>query len=145
MTPAGGDGGSVDPSQVFAQHSMLPVSSLEEKHGPLDQVSKKVRRTIRESAKDQERLFNDRLDRNRSKYGARTVSRAEAAEHCRRGDLWLVIAGVVYNASEWLANHPGGPKVLLDNAGKDVSTLFKGSTVPHGTHPPRFCGCLRVF
>ncbi|KAJ1496021.1 hypothetical protein T484DRAFT_1924553 [Baffinella frigidus] len=125
MARAGADGGPVDPPEVFAKHSMLPVSSLEAKHGPLDQVSKKVRRTIRESAKDQERLFNDRLDRNRNKFGARTVTRAEAAEHCRRGDLWLVIAGVVYNATEWIGNHPGGPKVLLDNAGKDVSTLFK--------------------
>jgi len=127
--------------QVFAKHSMLPVSSLEDKHGPLDQVSKKVRRKIREQARERERLFDLRLENNRKRFGARTVTRGEASQHNKRGDLWLVISGVVYNVSEWIGHHPGGEKVLLEHAGKDATTIFKGAPdVP--AHPLQ---CATLF
>lgn len=48
----------------------------------------------------------------------------EVARHCTRGDLWLVVRGKVYDASEWVDKHPGGATALLRRGGRDSSQDF---------------------
>ncbi|KAF2671104.1 cytochrome b5 [Microthyrium microscopicum] len=38
--------------------------------------------------------------------------------------LWIIIDGGVYNVSEFIEEHPGGPKILKRSGGKDVSKAF---------------------
>lgn len=40
----------------------------------------------------------------------RTITWKEVAENQQNG--WMVIEGVVYNPTEYLNEHPGGPAVL---------------------------------
>ncbi len=54
------------------------------------------------------------------------MSRGEAAMHNRPNDLYIVIRGVVYDVTNFLDFHPGGPKVLLQFAGIDGTTSFEG-------------------
>eukprot|EP00510_Aplanochytrium_minuta_P001036 CAMPEP_0184018948 /NCGR_PEP_ID=MMETSP0954-20121128/8460_1 /TAXON_ID=627963 /ORGANISM="Aplanochytrium sp, Strain PBS07" /LENGTH=77 /DNA_ID=CAMNT_0026300521 /DNA_START=201 /DNA_END=434 /DNA_ORIENTATION=+ len=49
----------------------------------------------------------------------------EVSEHVYEDDVWVVIYGKVYDVTEWQEDHPGGDLVFLDNAGKDVSQLFR--------------------
>jgi len=44
-------------------------------------------------------------------------SAEEIAKHNSMEDLWLVIAGKVYDVTKFAAEHPGGPELLSDHAG----------------------------
>lgn len=69
----------------------------------------------------------------RSEYRERTnwLGRTErwftadaVARHCEVGDLWLVVRGTVYDASEWVGLHPGGAAAILKRGGRDATVDF---------------------
>lgn len=49
----------------------------------------------------------------------------EIKKHKVHTDCWIVIAGKVYDITQFLDKHPGGAGILLKYAGKDASSLFK--------------------
>jgi L-lactate dehydrogenase (cytochrome) len=53
------------------------------------------------------------------------VSRHNSGESC-----WVIIHGKAYDVTEFLPEHPGGPKIILKYAGKDATEEF--DTI----HPP---------
>jgi len=55
----------------------------------------------------------------------RTYSMEEIARHNRDDDVWLVIHGCVYDCSTFLNDHPGGPEILQQHAGTDVTSDFE--------------------
>ena len=53
--------------------------------------------------------------------------RADVARHNKPGDVWVTRADGVYDVSEFVAGHPGGPARLMLAAGKpERSHTFKG-------------------
>jgi len=52
-------------------------------------------------------------------------SMEEIAKHTTTEDLWVAIHGKVYNVSPFLDDHPGGPEILKENAGLDVTEEFE--------------------
>ncbi|TNY21412.1 L-mandelate dehydrogenase [Rhodotorula diobovata] len=66
----------------------------------------------------------------------RTVTADEVAKHNTRESLWMCIEDEVWDVTDFVEMHPGGAKVLEQNAGKDVTKLFKS------LHPPN---TLRKF
>eukprot|EP00051_Salpingoeca_urceolata_P006857 m.90758 g.90758 ORF g.90758 m.90758 type:complete len:142 (+) comp15018_c0_seq1:193-618(+) len=54
------------------------------------------------------------------------VTPEELAAHAdpRQGDVWMALAGKVYNISPYLKFHPGGVDELLRGTGIDASKLF---------------------
>ncbi|KAF2845830.1 reductase [Plenodomus tracheiphilus IPT5] len=51
-------------------------------------------------------------------------SATEVAAHSTRDDLHVIIAGKVYDVTQYLRDHPGGIDVLLDVAGKDATEAY---------------------
>jgi len=50
---------------------------------------------------------------------------AQIAEHkSEENGLWIIVDGSVYDVTNFLADHPGGPKILKRSAGKDASKSF---------------------
>ncbi len=49
----------------------------------------------------------------------------EVGEHNSREDCWCVFQGQVYDMTEYLASHPGGVEILLDEGGKNIDRLVQ--------------------
>lgn len=58
------------------------------------------------------------------------ISYTEVQNHNKPDDLWVIINGKVYDLTNFVALHPGGPDHLTKSAGKEVSALF------NVFHPP---------
>ncbi|GAB7357096.1 hypothetical protein MBLNU459_g7903t4 [Dothideomycetes sp. NU459] len=55
---------------------------------------------------------------------------SEVAEHNSRESCWVIIHGRCYDVTEFLPEHPGGPKIILKYAGKDATEEYEP------IHPP---------
>ena len=49
---------------------------------------------------------------------------SEVEKHNSKGSCWVVLNGKVYDLTSFLAEHPGGAKVITKWAGKDGSRAF---------------------
>ncbi|WVF71747.1 hypothetical protein IAT40_006555 [Kwoniella sp. CBS 6097] len=62
--------------------------------------------------------------------GQKLVSYEEVQKHASRDDCWVIIDGKIYDVTDFLNQHPGGAEIILANAGKDATKIFKP------LHPP---------
>jgi L-lactate dehydrogenase (cytochrome) len=58
------------------------------------------------------------------------LSGADVAKHNSKDSCWVIIHGKAYDVTEFLPEHPGGPKIILKYAGKDATEEFEP------IHPP---------
>ena len=49
----------------------------------------------------------------------------ELREHNNEDSAWVAIGGKVYDLTDFLEDHPAGPKSILDTAGADGTDSFK--------------------
>ena len=54
----------------------------------------------------------------------------EVAKHNSRESCWVIVHGKAYDVTEFLPEHPGGPKIILKYAGKDATDEYDP------IHPP---------
>lgn len=54
----------------------------------------------------------------------------EISKHNSRESCWVIIHGKAYDVTEFLPEHPGGPKIILKYAGKDATEEYEP------IHPP---------
>ena len=59
-----------------------------------------------------------------SASGALTM--AEVAKHASGSDCWSAVNGTVYDLTQWINQHPGGPQVIEALCGKDGTAAFDG-------------------
>lgn len=62
------------------------------------------------------------------------VTVSDVAKHDDRGSCWIIVEGHVYDVTDFIAEHPGGPEIILRYAGKvfngvlhDYCTRMKGT------------------
>lgn len=71
--------------------------------------------------------WSDRIVPGTPEAKDRTITLAEVAYHDTPNDCWVVIYDRVYDISTFLDEHPGGGEIMLEYAGRDASTAFRGS------------------
>ncbi|KRX01582.1 Cytochrome b5-like heme/steroid binding domain [Pseudocohnilembus persalinus] len=49
----------------------------------------------------------------------------ELRKHSEQNDIWVCIDGQVFDVSNYLAEHPGGSKILIKHGGKDATKEFQ--------------------
>ncbi|SPO05696.1 related to fatty acid hydroxylase [Cephalotrichum gorgonifer] len=54
-----------------------------------------------------------------------TFTRAEVEAHNSNKSLWVTIGTKVYDITDFLEGHPGGPELIEEYAGKDVGDILK--------------------
>ncbi|KAI9659886.1 MAG: hypothetical protein M1821_001238 [Bathelium mastoideum] len=54
----------------------------------------------------------------------------QVAKHNSRESCWVIVHGRAYDVTEFLPEHPGGPKIILKYAGKDATEEYEP------IHPP---------
>lgn len=57
----------------------------------------------------------------------RQITSAELASH-GRGSVraWIAIRGTVYDVTDFISSHPGGPSVLMGYLGKNATAAYDG-------------------
>lgn len=53
-----------------------------------------------------------------------TFTRQEVESHISRESLWVTVGDKVYDVTDFMDDHPGGPEYLLDYAGKDIKEIL---------------------
>lgn len=71
-----------------------------------------------------------------------TYSYSDVARHHQATDCWVIFRNGVYDLTKYLAVHPGGPKLLLDKAGRDLTEDFD---VAHGRNNTRVVSMLLPY
>ena len=46
------------------------------------------------------------------------------AEHATADSCWVAVAGFVYDVTDWIPQHPGGPERIIPLCGTDATTAF---------------------
>jgi stearoyl-CoA desaturase (delta-9 desaturase) len=59
------------------------------------------------------------------------LSLSQIQQRNKEGDMLLIIDNVVYDVSEFLGEHPGGPEMLQSYVGKDATGAFTGDVHKH--------------
>ena len=72
----------------------------------------------------------DIMNHGSNKTQAKKLTGEEVAKHNSRDSCWVIIHGRAYDVTEFLPEHPGGPKIILKYAGKDATDEFDP------IHPP---------
>ncbi|KIK95385.1 hypothetical protein PAXRUDRAFT_827077 [Paxillus rubicundulus Ve08.2h10] len=53
-----------------------------------------------------------------------TYTLAQVAEHKTTASCWVIIRNKVYDVTDFLFDHPGGPQVILDFGGQDATAAY---------------------
>lgn len=51
------------------------------------------------------------------------LSFQEVAKHNSRNDCYVILYNKVYDMTEFLPHHPGGPQIIIKYAGKDATCV----------------------
>ncbi|KAK3048076.1 hypothetical protein LTR09_010592 [Extremus antarcticus] len=70
------------------------------------------------------------MNRDQQQPQQTKLSGEEIAKHDSRESCWVIIHGKAYDVTEFLPEHPGGPKIILKYAGKDATEEYAP------IHPP---------
>ncbi|KAI9681844.1 MAG: hypothetical protein M1829_000589 [Trizodia sp. TS-e1964] len=54
-----------------------------------------------------------------------SLTYTEVSKHAAKDDVYIVIHDKIYNATEFVDEHPGGEEVLMDVGGQDATEAFE--------------------
>ena len=61
---------------------------------------------------------------------SKTFTRGDVAQHSSKEDCWVIFDNVVYDVTDFIADHPGGEDLIMEYAGQDVTAIMKNKDSP---------------
>jgi len=100
------------------------VSSLNQIKTEKEEISSSQDHFIQ--SQNQEKLTQTSGEEKTEENGKteKTYTMEEVAKHNSKESCWTVIRGEVYDLTNWIDKHPGGPDKILKICGKDGTDLF---------------------
>jgi cytochrome b involved in lipid metabolism len=74
-------------------------------------------------SQNQEKLTHN-FGEEKTKENEKIYTMEEISKHNSKKSCWTVIRGEVYDLTNWIDKHPGGPDKILKLCGKDGTDLF---------------------
>jgi cytochrome b involved in lipid metabolism len=59
------------------------------------------------------------------KTAEKEYTETEVAKHTAEDDVWIILEGVVYDVTKFMDDHPGGPEIIHNQAGRDATDEFE--------------------
>ncbi|KAH8665330.1 FMN-dependent dehydrogenase-domain-containing protein [Ilyonectria robusta] len=59
-----------------------------------------------------------------------TITACEVARHNKTDDVWVVVDGEVFDMTAFAPEHPGGPEIIYQYAGRDASSTYNEVHAP---------------
>ncbi|CAM6088792.1 unnamed protein product [Calypogeia fissa] len=88
------------------------------------------------SANAGEEVLKAQNGENGREHGEKLWSYDEISRHKSEDDAWIVVDGKVYDVTQFLESHPGGPELILEHlqtdGAKDAGPLMKGKISEDG-------------
>jgi cytochrome b involved in lipid metabolism len=84
-------------------------------------------KTIRENVSEKEKRHGKHSNEDITKR----LTWDEIRKHTTQESCWIVLNEKVYDVTSFLSVHPGGKRILLGQAGKDATSMFKA--IAHST------------
>ncbi|CAM1506151.1 Fc.00g057920.m01.CDS01 [Cosmosporella sp. VM-42] len=56
---------------------------------------------------------------------AAVLTRSDVRQHASKKSCWIIISKAVYDVTEFVDSHPGGPKLILNYGGRDATEAFE--------------------
>lgn len=82
----------------------------------------------------------------RAPSSERRISLAELSRHAAADDCWMAVAGVVYDVTSCVADHPTPSEELTRWCGREATSAFetKGQERPHGAAARAQLSAMRI-
>ena len=55
---------------------------------------------------------------------SKTITLSQVSQHATSDNCWLIVSDKVYNVTDYISTHPGGPDKIISFCGKDATTAF---------------------
>lgn len=68
----------------------------------------------------------------------------EYDQRCREGNMYICIAGVVHDVTDFIDKHPGGRAMLCSQIGKDATAAFNGGIYDHTNSAHNHVASMRI-
>jgi cytochrome b involved in lipid metabolism len=72
------------------------------------------------------------------------ITLADVSSHNTENDCWVIVGGKVYNATNLIPIHPGGPEKIIPLCGKDATQTFDTRN-GKGPHPQTAQSALETY
>ena len=90
-----------------------------------------TRRSVMRSGKRSRDSASEETRRSQRAVTSKRLTWDEIRTHTTQDSCWIVLNDKVYDVTPFLSVHPGGKRILLGQAGKDATSMFKA--IAHST------------
>ncbi|ORY55908.1 uncharacterized protein BCR38DRAFT_451860 [Pseudomassariella vexata] len=88
--------------------------------------------------------WNETINWGRSLRDLPVIDMDDFRASAKAGRPLILISGIIYDVTDWVAKHPGGKKIIKSAIGKDATAMFNGGVYNHSRVARNLLDNMRV-